>query len=95
MRNSSFDEVLSEAEKKVWVSFKNVSTEFLRKKRNKTMKIWLMHSFQVLSAKMFTEAHFLNYPLNYFPENCGKYSKEEDERFRHGICMMEEQCQGH
>ena len=95
MRNSSFDEVLCEAEKRAWVSFKNVSTEFLRKKRNKTMKIWLMPSFQVLSAKMFTKAHFLNYPLDYFPENCGNCSDEEGERFRHGICMMEEQCQGH
>ena len=85
MRNSSFDEVLSEAEKRAWVSFKNVSTEFLRKKRNKTMEIWLMHSFQVLNAKMFTKAHFLNYPLDYFPENCGNCSDEEGERFR--LCM--------
>ena len=42
MRNSSFGEVLSEAEKKAWISFKNVSTEFFRKKRDKTMNIWLM-----------------------------------------------------
>ena len=68
----------------LWISFKNVSTEFLRKKRNKVMKIWSMRRFQVLSAKMFTEMHLLNSHFEYFPENCGDYSEEEGERF---CCM--------
>ena len=42
MRDSTSDKVLTEAEKRAWESFKNVSTKFLGKKVAQTMKIWLM-----------------------------------------------------
>ena len=34
MKDTTFDKVLTEAEKRAWESFKNVSTKFLGKKRN-------------------------------------------------------------
>ena len=39
---TTFDEVLTEAEKRAWESFKNVSTKFLGKNVAQTMKIWFM-----------------------------------------------------
>ena len=40
IKDTTFDEVLTEAEKKAWESFKNVSTKFLGKYMAQTMKIW-------------------------------------------------------
>ena len=42
MRDTTFDEVLTETEKRAWKSFKNISTKFLGKKRSQDMKIWFM-----------------------------------------------------
>ena len=40
MRDTNFDEVLTEAEKRAWEAFKNVSTKFLGENVAQTMKIW-------------------------------------------------------
>ena len=53
-----------------------------------------MHNFPALGARMSTKMHFLNSHLDYFPENCGDYSEEQDERFHQDMRMMEERYQG-
>ena len=42
IRDTTFDEVLTEAEKRVWKSFKTLSTKFFGKNVAQTMKIWFM-----------------------------------------------------
>ena len=42
MKDTTFDEVSTEAEKRAWESFKNISLNFLGKSVAQTMKIWFM-----------------------------------------------------
>ena len=70
MKDSTFDEVLSEAEKKAWESFKKVSSQFLGKKRSpnyEDMVHELMQNFRVLGARMSTKMHFLKFILGLLP----------------------------
>ena len=95
-RDTAFDEVLTEAEKRAWESFENVFIKFLGKKRSpnyEDMVYELMHNFQALGARMSTKMHFLNSHLDYFPENCGDYSEEQGECFHRDIRIMEKQYQ--
>ena len=51
MRDTTFDEVLTEAEKRAWESFKNVFTNFVGNKRSpnyEDMVYELMHNFLAL-----------------------------------------------
>ena len=44
---------------------------------------------------MSVKMHFLNSHLEYFPDNCGKYSEEQGERFHQDITTMEQRYLGH
>ena len=97
MKDSSFDEILTGNERTAWVSFKNVCTNFLGKRRSQDyeeMVQVLMQSFQALGARMSIKMHFLHFHLDYFPENCGDYSEHQGERFQQDISCMEERYQG-
>ena len=50
----------------------------------------LMQSFKALGARMSVKMHFLRSHLDYFPDNCGYYSEEENKRFHQDIRTMEE-----
>ena len=39
---------------------------------------------------MFVKMHFLHSHLNYFPENCSDYSKEQGERYGKHLSSMKE-----
>ena len=54
----------------------------------------LMQSFKALGARMSVKMHFLRSHLDYFPDNCGYYSKEHGERFQQDIRTMEVRYQG-
>ena len=43
---------------------------------------------------MSVKMHFLHSHLDYFPDNCGKFSEEQGERFHQEITLMEERYQG-
>ena len=93
MKDSSFDKILTGNEKTAWVSFKNVCTNFLRKRRSQDYKEMvgvLMQSFQTLGVRMSIKMHFLHSHLDYFPDNCGDYSEEQGEKFHQDISCMEE-----
>ena len=50
----------------------------------------LIQSFKALGARMSVKMHFLRSHLDYFPDNCGYYSEEENKRFHQDIRTMEE-----
>ena len=61
MKDSSFDEILTGNEKTMWVSFKNVCTNFLGKRQThdyEEMVGVLTQSFQALGAQMSIKMHF-------------------------------------
>ena len=97
MKDPTVDKVLTGHEKRSWVSFKRVATNFLGKHRSQDYEAVvqeLMQSFQGLGARMSIKMHFLNSHLDYFPKNCGDYSEEQGEGFHQDIRVMEERYQG-
>ena len=94
MSDSTLDKILLNQKKELWNLLKMFPLNFLGKKRSpiyEDMVYELMYNFQALDARMSIKIHFLNSHLDYFPENCGDYSKEQGERFHRNIRMMEEQ----
>ena len=43
---------------------------------------------------MPVEMHYLHSHLDYFPEHCGDYSEEQEERFHQDVSIREERYQG-
>ena len=52
-----------------------------------------MKNFRQIGARVSGKMHFLQSHLNYFPENCGDVSEEQDERFHQDISDMEKHYQ--
>ena len=79
MKDLIFDKVLTTNKKIAWLSFKNVITNFLGKHQSQDCEDMiqeLMQNFQALGTRLSIKMHFLNSHLDYFPDNCGKYSEE-------------------
>ncbi|GBP13813.1 hypothetical protein EVAR_8028_1 [Eumeta japonica] len=53
----------------------------------------LLIHFQQLRCDMTIKLHYLHSHLDYFPENLGDLSEEQEERFHQDICTMEERYQ--
>ena len=52
-----------------------------------------MENFRQIGARMSVKMHFLRSHLDYFPENCGDFREEQDERFHQDISDMEKRYQ--
>ncbi|GBM98119.1 hypothetical protein AVEN_229765-1 [Araneus ventricosus] len=50
--------------------------------------------FQDFGSNMSLKIHFLDFHLNFFPDNCGQVSDEHGERFHQNIANMGKQYQG-
>ena len=96
IKNTSFDNALNPAELSVWLSLKSVIVNFLGNHRSS--QYWkvvdeLMENFRQIGAHMSVRMHFLRSHLDYFPENCGDFREEKDERFHQDISDMEKRYQ--
>ena len=96
IKNTSFDNALNPAELSVWLSLKSVIVNFLGNHRSS--QYWkvvdeLMENFRQIGARMSVKMHFLRSHLDYFPENCGDFREEQDERFHQDISDMEKRYQ--
>ncbi|GFW25147.1 uncharacterized protein TNCV_2262051 [Trichonephila clavipes] len=83
-------------EKNAWNSFKLVVTGFLGNKKDPNYKALiaeLLQNYKILGCNMSVQVHFLHSHLDYFPENLGTVS-EEQERFHQDIKEMEHRYQG-
>ena len=79
-------------------SIKDIIKYFLgnqRSNNNIEMISELLHRLEKFGARMSIKIHFLSSDLNYFPDNCGDYSKEQGERFHRDIATIENRYQGH
>ena len=52
-----------------------------------------MENFRQIGAHMSVRMHFLRSHLDSFPENCGDFREEQDERFHQDISDMEKRYQ--
>ena len=74
-KDEGFTASMSATEKIAWTGFWVIISNFLEKYRSPIYKKQikeLLESFQSLGAQMCVKMH-----LDYFPENCGDYSKEQ------------------
>jgi hypothetical protein len=97
LKNPNFDESMEDNERKAWISFKSIITNFLGNHRSpdyERVVDELLQNFQALGARMSIKMHYLSSHLDYFPENCGDVSEEQGERFHQDIRVMEERYQG-
>lgn len=96
-QDANFEGTMNDTEKAAWVSFKNVSQNFLGNNKREdysTLVDELLQNYQNLGCLMNLKLHFLHSHLNHFPENCGDYSEEQGERFHQDISEMESRYQG-
>jgi hypothetical protein len=97
MTDNQFTAALNRKEKKAWLAFKTIVTDFLGNHRSPQYQAEvknLLQCFKLLGARMSLKLHFLSSHLDYFPQNCGDYSEEQGERFHQDIRVMEERYQG-
>ena len=84
MNDNEFEHLMNESEKNAWQSLIRLIKDFLGNRRSEdyiSVVEDLMKYFENYGARMSLKMHFLRSHLNYFPENCGGYSKEQGERF--------------
>lgn len=97
IKDSEFENTMTQIEKRAWTAFKAITCNFLGKRRSPDFKDIvrnLLESFKELGARMSVKLHFLASHLDYFPNNCSDYSEEQGERFHQDIRTMEERYQG-
>ncbi|GBL75698.1 hypothetical protein AVEN_155005-1 [Araneus ventricosus] len=78
-------------EKQVWDAFYQVSTNFLGNDKAENYKDLvedMLTLFQDFGCNMSLKIHFLDFHLNFFPDNCGQVSDEHGERFRQNIANI-------
>ena len=84
-------------ERAEWKSFKNITTTFLG---NHKADIYLatvadlVQSYKPKGCNKYLEGHFLDFHLDFFPENLRTVSGEHGDQFNQDISSMEMRYQG-
>jgi hypothetical protein len=97
MRDTEFDETLSDLERTAWNSFKTVTQNFLGNNKSEDYKDIvgeLLKSYHASNCNMSLKIHFLDSHLDFFPANLGDVSDEHGERFHQDITTFEKRYQG-
>lgn len=97
IKDENFEGRLNDLEKRAWISFKNVVTQFLGNNKSdnyRDLVNQLLKAYEHLGCNMSLKIHFLHSHLDFFPENLGAVSDEHGERFHQDISSMEKRYQG-
>ena len=97
IKDDHFIETMSQLEKNVWSSFKDLDQNFLGNKRphNYTKIVQkLLESYKTLGCNMSIKLPFLHSHLANFAENLGEVNDEQGEQFHQDLKVMEERHQG-
>ena len=91
MQNQTFTACITVSERAAWCLHVSVLQEF--PDNTKTRNYWnlvdvMIQNFQALGATMTIKLHYLLSYLDYFPENLGDASKEQEDRFHQDIRTM-------
>lgn len=90
MKTTNFEEIMTNLEKRTWISFKNVVNGFLgnRIENYKDLVETLLSNFKAMRCNMTIKVHYLDSHLDFFPANLGDVSEEQGERFHQDIKIM-------
>ena len=97
MQDKQFEEDLNGTERNAWLSFKRICKDFLgnHKAANYHDVVQdLLTSYEPMGCNMSLKIHFLESHVDFFPENLGKFSDENGERFHQDIMFTEKRNQG-
>ena len=97
MQDQTFTARTPLAERVTWCSYVSVIREFLgntKASNYRNLVDVMLQNFQVLSARLSIKLRYLYCHLNYFPENLGDVSEEQEEKFLQDIRTIEERYQG-
>ena len=97
MQKQAFTARMTVAEGAAWCLYVSVIREFLGNTKASNYRNFvdvMLQNFQALGTRMSIKLRYLFSRLDYFTENLGDVSKEQEERFHQDIRMMEERYQG-
>lgn len=97
MKDESFVKIMNSVEKRAWLSFVAVCEHFLGNKKSQNYELIvneLIEAYGALGCNMSIKLHYLNSHLSFFPENLGKLSDEQGERFHQEIIQIENRYVG-
>ena len=97
MQDQFFTDRMTVAERAAWCSYVSVIEEFLgnaKASNYRNLVDVMLQNFQAFGARMSIKLHYLFSNLDYFPENLGDISEEQEERFHQDIRTREERYQG-
>lgn len=96
MADPQFITTMTDPQREGWIAFKEVIEKFLGNNKDPNYKQIvkrMLKAFQALGCLMSLKVHFLHSHLDYFPENLGNVSEEQDARFHQDIKEMEKRYQ--
>ena len=97
VRDQGFTQTMNDKEKAAWLSFVDVTKNFLGNKKAQNYENLvsnMLSAFHHLGCKMSIKVHFLYSHFDKFPENVGSVSDEQRERFHQDLMAVEERYQG-
>lgn len=97
MKDPEFVAALNDVEKEAWLSFVEVTKNFLGNYKSPqyvNIVKSMLQAYQKMGCKMSLKIHFLQSHLDFFPQNMGAVSDEHGERFHQDIASFEKRYQG-
>jgi hypothetical protein len=97
MKDKDFEKTKNAREKEAWTAFRSVTENFLGNNKDPNYKNTvetMFENFKKLGCNMSVKVHFLHSHIEYFPENLGRFSEEQGERFHQDIKEMDKRYQG-
>jgi hypothetical protein len=92
MKNTAFNDDMSDIELQAWNAFKDVVKKFFGNAKDpQSEKIVgnMLEMLQILGCNISLKLHFSHFHLDYFLENLGDPSEEQGERFYQDVKEME------
>lgn len=97
MNDENFTEKLNQVERRAWMGFISLCDNFLGKTRSNDYGAIVNEFLQAygdMGCRMSIKIHFLHSHLDFFPENLGKFSDEQGERFHQEMASIEQRFHG-
>ena len=94
--DQGFTQTINDTEKAAWLSFVDVTNNFLEKKAQnyENLVSYMLSAFHHLGCITSIKVHFLFNHLDKFPESIGSVRYEQGEQFHQDLMTVEERYQG-
>ncbi|KAF7267762.1 hypothetical protein GWI33_019044 [Rhynchophorus ferrugineus] len=92
-----FESKLNKAEKRAWVAFMKVCHNFLGNTKSDNYRQIikeLLSAYKDIRCNMLLKINFLDWQLDFFPENLGAVSDEDRKKFHQYIMQIESRYNG-